>query len=224
MTPRIAVLASGRGSNLQAVLDAIADGRLQAEVAGVFSDRPGAPALQRVPAPARWAAAPSAFAGRPAYEAALGQALEAVHPDWVLCAGYMRILGPGLVQRFAGRMLNIHPSLLPRHKGLHTHAAALAAGDAEHGCSVHFVTAELDAGAVVAQARVSVLAGDTPEALSARVLAREHVLLPAVLALALAGRLAERDGKAWLDGHPMFSPLTLDSAGRLVPAPTPASA
>ncbi|MFT4198049.1 MAG: phosphoribosylglycinamide formyltransferase [Pseudoxanthomonas sp.] len=219
MSARLAVLVSGRGSNLQALLDAIAGGRLDAQVAGVFSDRPTAAALQRVPAGLRWAAAPAAFASREAYEAALGAALAAAHPDWIVCAGYMRILGAALLQRFAGRMLNIHPSLLPRHRGLHTHAAALAAGDGEHGCSVHFVIPELDAGAVVAQARVPVLAGDSAETLAARVLEREHALLPAVLALAVAGRLAERDGLAWLDGQPMFTPLTLDSHGRLLPAP-----
>lgn len=215
MTTRIAVLASGRGSNLQAILDAIAAGRLDAEVVGVFSDRPGAAALERVAAGRRWASRPRDHADRHAYEQALGDAIAACAADWIVCAGYMRILGAGIVARFAGRMINIHPSLLPRHKGLHTHQQALDAGDAEHGASVHFVNAELDGGAVIAQARVPVLPGDDAAALAARVLAVEHPLLVATLELACAGRLAERDGKAWVDAHPLFNPLTLDCAGRL---------
>lgn len=214
---RLAVLASGRGSNLQAVLDAIAADTLRAEVVGVFSDRPGAQALRRVPAARRWAARPADFAGRATYEQALGDAIAATHADWIVCAGYMRILGDALVQRFAGRVLNIHPSLLPRHRGLHTHAAALESGDAEHGASVHFVIPELDAGSVIAQARLAIGPHDTAETLAAGVLALEHRLLPAVLDLAASGRLSERGGTAHVDGQPMFTPLTLDSHGRLTP-------
>ena len=161
--PRLAVLASGRGSNLQAVLDAIAAGHLQAEVTGVFSDRPGAPALERVPPALRWSARPRDYPDRAAFDAALAAAVEASRPDWVFCAGYMRILGDAFVRQFDGRLLNVHPSLLPRYKGLHTHARALEAGDAEHGASVHFVVPELDAGAVVSQVRIPVLPGDAPE-------------------------------------------------------------
>jgi phosphoribosylglycinamide formyltransferase-1 len=212
MTARLAILASGRGSNLQAILDAIAAGRLDAEVVGVFSDKPDAHALQRVPDALRWSRLPKSCGGRLAFDAALGDAVEAVQPDWVVCVGYMRILGEAFVRRFHGRLLNIHPSLLPLHKGLHTHQRALEAGDAEHGASVHFVTAELDAGAVVAQARVPVQAGDDADALAARVLAVEHPLLLQVLRLAAAGRLAERNGHATVDGHPLFTPLPLESA------------
>ena len=136
MTTRIAVLASGRGSNLQAILDAIADGRLDAAVVGVFSDKPDALALQRVPAGLRWARMPRDYGDRHAFDAALADAVAASTPDWVICAGYMRILGVAFVERFRGRILNIHPSLLPRHRGLHTHARALEAGDAEHGASI----------------------------------------------------------------------------------------
>lgn len=214
---RIAVLASGRGSNLQALLDAIAAGTLQAQVVGVFCDRPGAAALLRVPPALRWSARPVDFPDREAYEQALGDALAASGADWIVCAGYMRILGAALVARFSGRMLNIHPSLLPRHRGLHTHAAALAGGDAEHGASVHFIIPELDAGAVIAQARLAIAAQDTAQTLAARVLALEHRLLPAVLRLAVAGRLSERGGTALVDGQPMFTPLTLDSHDRLMP-------
>ncbi|MCM5576487.1 phosphoribosylglycinamide formyltransferase, partial [Xanthomonas hortorum pv. pelargonii] len=147
---RLAVLASGRGSNLQAILDAIASGRLRAEVVGVFSDRPQAPVLQKVDEAQRWSASPRDFADRAAFDDALGDAIAASQPDWVVCAGYMRILGEPLVRRFAGRMLNIHPSLLPKYRGLHTHARALESGDAEHGASVHLVVPELDAGTVIA--------------------------------------------------------------------------
>ena len=212
MTIRIAALASGRGSNLQAVLDAIAAGSLDARIVGVFSDKPAAPALQRVPETLRWSHKPKRYASREDFDAALADAVAASRPDWVVCVGYMRILGEAFVRRFQGRLLNIHPSLLPKHKGLHTHARALEAGDAEHGASVHFVIPALDAGAVVAQAVVPVLAGDSPESLAARVLGVEHPLLVAVLQLAAAGRLAEQAGQASMDGQPLFTPLRLEFA------------
>ena len=211
MTARIAVLASGRGSNLQAILQAIAAGHLDAEVVGVFSDKPGAPALQRVPPEARWSRDAKAFPDRQAFDAELADAVAAAQPDWIICAGYMRILGEAFVQRFRGRLLNIHPSLLPKYRGLRTHARALEAGDSEHGASVHFVVPELDAGAVVMQAMVPVLGGDTPETLAARVLQVEHPLLVAALQLAASGRISEQDGVAWLDGQAMFTPLRLQS-------------
>ncbi|MDL5364996.1 phosphoribosylglycinamide formyltransferase [Xanthomonas sp. NCPPB 2654] len=217
MTIRLAVLVSGRGSNLQALLDAIAAGTLDAQVAGVFSDRAQAPALAKVVPAQRWAAAPNGFPDRAAFDQALGDAVAAVQPDWIVCAGYMRILGDGFVQRFAGRLLNIHPSLLPKYRGLHTHAQAIAAGDAEHGASVHFVVPALDAGAVIAQVRVPVQAGDRPQDLAQRLLPREHQLLCAVLRLAAAGRLAERDDRVWLDGQCRFSPLRLDCQDMLIP-------
>jgi len=213
--PRLAVLASGRGSNLQALLDAIAEGRLDAEIVGVFSDRPEAAALARVAGPLRWSARPRDFADRTAYEASLGDAVAAARPDWVICAGYMRILGEAFIARFAGRLLNVHPSLLPRHRGLHTHARALEAGDTEHGASLHFVVPELDAGAVIAQVRLPVTADDTADTLATRLLPREHALMVAVVRLAVAGRLAERDGQVWVDTQCMFSPLQLDCAGEL---------
>ena len=212
MTARIAVLASGGGSNLQAVLDAIAAGQLDARIVGVFSDKPAALALQRVPEPLRWSRAPRTWPTREAFDAGLADAVAAVTPDWVVCAGYMRILGEAFVTRFRGRVLNIHPSLLPKYRGLHTHARALEAGDAEHGASVHFVTPELDAGAVIAQASMSVLAGDTAESLASRVLKVEHPLLVHVLRLAADGRLAEHDGVAIVDGHPRFTPERLEFA------------
>lgn len=212
MTIRIAVLASGRGSNLEAILQAIATGQLDAEVIGVFSDKPEAPALQRVPPAARWSRDAKAFPDRASFDAALADAVAASRPDWVVCAGYMRILGEAFVQRFRGRLLNIHPSLLPKYRGLQTHARALQAGDAEHGASVHFVVPELDAGTVIMQAVVPVLAGDAPDTLAARVLQVEHPLLVAALRLVAAGRMSEQDGVAWLDGQPLFTPLRLQFA------------
>ena len=207
--PRLAVLVSGRGSNLQAVLDAIADGRLAMDLAGVFSDRPAAPALQRVAPALRWSRPARTYPDRAGFDRELADAVAATTPDWVLCAGYMRILGSDFVRRFEGRLLNVHPSLLPRHKGLQTHVRALEAGDAEHGASVHFVVPELDAGAVMMQAMVPILGGDTPETLAARVLQVEHPLLVAALQLAASCRISEQDGIAWLDGQAMFTPLHL---------------
>lgn len=208
---RIAVLASGRGSNLQAIIDAIQAGTLEAQLVGVFSDKPDALALQRVPGPLRWTRTPKDCGGREAFDAVLADAVAAVQPDWVVCAGYMRILGAAFVQRFAGRILNIHPSLLPKYKGLHTHQRALDAGDAEHGASVHFVNAELDGGAVIAQARVPVLPGDDADSLAARVLAVEHPLYLCVIQLAAAGRLGFDGRHARLDGQRMYTPMTLES-------------
>ncbi len=208
--PRLVVLVSGRGSNLQAILDAIATRELDAEIVGVFSDKPNAAGLLRVDESLRWSATPKDFATREHFDAALADAIEASRPDWVVCAGYMKILGDAFVRRFTGKLLNIHPSLLPKYKGLRTHERALEAGDAEHGASVHFVSAELDGGAVIAQAKIPVLAGDTPQTLAARLLPREHALYVEVLKLAVAGRLTERNGIALRDGAPIFSPLSPD--------------
>ena len=212
MSIRLAVLASGRGSNLQAILDAIAAGALDAEVVGVFSDKPAAPALRRVAEPLRWSRKAKDYPDRDAFDAELADAVAASRPDWIVCAGYMRILGDGFVQRFRGRLLNIHPSLLPKYRGLHTHARALAAGDVEHGASVHFVIPELDAGAVIAQAPVPMLAGDSAHSLAERVLQVEHPLLLAVLRMAADGRISERAGDAVLDSHPLLIPLRLEFA------------
>lgn len=186
---RIAVLVSGRGSNLQAVLDAIAQGQLDAEIAGVFSDKPGCAALTRAPENLRWSRDARSFAKRNAFDAELAEAVAACQPDWVVCAGYMRILGNGFVRRFGDRLINIHPSLLPKYPGLHTHRRALQAGDAEHGASVHWVVPEVDAGQVIAQARIPVLPGDDETALAARLLPVEHALLLSVLRDAVDGLL-----------------------------------
>ncbi len=214
-TPRIAVLASGQGSNLQALLDACADGRLHAAVVGVFSDRAGAPALARAEAagvPAQsWS--PADFADRAAFDDAVFAAVAAARPDVVVCAGYMRLIGADVVAPWQGRMVNIHPSLLPRFKGLRTHARALRAGARVHGASVHFVTGDLDGGAVIAQARVPVLAGDDVEALAARVRGIEHALLVAATALVCSGRAMLCDDRLHLDGAPATAPLQLTAKG-----------
>lgn len=212
MSRRIAVLVSGRGSNLQALLDAIAEGRLDAEIVGVFSDRPGAAALERVAPALRWSEAARRFPDRASFDQVLGDAVAASCPDWIVCAGYMRILGDAFIARFRGRLLNIHPSLLPKYRGLHTHTRALEAGDTEHGASVHFVVPELDAGTVVAQTIIPVRRGDTAESLAARLLPREHEMLVTVLGLATAGRLAEQDDQVLVDGQPILKPLVLGSA------------
>lgn len=210
MSIRLAVLASGRGSNLQAILDAISAGTLAAEVVGVFSDKPDAVALQRVPEPLRWAQRPKQFASRDAFDHALADAISTTSPDWIICAGYMRILSAAFVQRFRGKILNIHPSLLPKHKGLHTHQRVLDAGETEHGASVHFVNAELDGGAVIAQSQVAVFPDDDAERLATRVLHTEHPLFLHVLQLAAAGRLAEQNGAAYVDGQRLFTPIRLE--------------
>ncbi|WP_133479169.1 phosphoribosylglycinamide formyltransferase [Cognatilysobacter segetis] len=208
---RLAVLASGRGSNLQAILDAIGDGVLDATVVGVFSDRAGAKALERARGAgiAAVAVTPAHFDSRDGFDAALFEAIEAVQPDLIVCAGYMRLLGAAQVEAWKGRMINIHPSLLPLFKGLRTHEQALAAGALEHGASVHFVSAELDGGPVIAQTRVAVVPGEDAAALAARVLDREHPLLLATLGLFAARRLRLDGGSVMLDGRRLARPLQL---------------
>ncbi|MEN5061831.1 phosphoribosylglycinamide formyltransferase [Luteimonas sp. TWI1416] len=212
MTLRIAVLASGRGSNLQAILDAVAAGTLDATVAGVWSDRGDAGALDRARAagvPAQ-AIRPRDHADRRAHDAALFSAIDVAAPDLIVCAGYMRLIGAAAVAGRAGGMINIHPSLLPAFKGLHTHRQALAAGVDEHGASVHFVTADLDGGPVIAQARVPVHPGDDEATLAQRVLAREHPLLLETLRWIAAGRVRlNAAGAVQIDGRDAAAPLQL---------------
>lgn len=207
--PRIAVLASGRGSNLQALIDAIDNGRLFARIVGVFSDRPAAEALRRVDPERRWSLSPRECADRTTFELFMAEAIDAVKPDWIICAGYMRILGDAFVHRFRGRLVNIHPSLLPRHRGLHTHASAIEAGDTEHGASVHFVVPELDAGPVIAQARVAVAPDDTPDTLARRVLAREHPLLIESVRWLVSGRVQLATQGVIVEDLPLHTPLQL---------------
>jgi phosphoribosylglycinamide formyltransferase-1 len=185
---RVAILISGGGSNMRALADSMT-GDHPARPVLVLANDPAARGLVHAADRGLPVAAVDhrTFADRAAFEAALAAELDTVRPDILCLAGFMRILTPGFVARYAGRMLNIHPSLLPRYPGLNTHARALAAGDSEAGCSVHEVTADLDAGPILGQARVPVLPGDTADTLAARVLAAEHRLYPAVLRRFAAG-------------------------------------
>ena len=196
---RYVILISGRGSNMESLLDA----RLPGTCVAVISNRPDAAGLASAAGRGLATAAIDhrGFASREDFDAALGAEIERYAPDLVLLAGFMRILGEAFVRRFEGRLLNIHPSLLPAFPGVKTHAQALAAGVRLHGCSVHFVTPALDGGPIVAQAAVPVLAGDDAESLGRRVLAEEHRLYPNVARWFLEGRLHLVDGHAQLIGE-----------------------
>lgn len=214
---RIAILASGAGTNLQALIDAIASGGLEAEIVGVFSDRPKSQALERardagVPATAL---SPKSYDSRTTFDAAFFASVDEAQADLIVCAGYMRLISAAEVEARPGRMINLHPSLLPAFKGLHTHQQALDAGVAEHGASVHVVTADLDGGPVIAQARVPVLPGDDAPALAARVREVEHPLLVEVVRLMGKGRLSLRDGRIHLNGETLHAPLQLGANRRL---------
>ncbi len=183
--PRVAVLISGRGSNMQALLEAAKAPDYPAEIVLVLSNKPEAAGLDIARGFGVTALAISAKPfgrDREAHERALDALLREQNIAIVCLAGYMRILTPWLVNRWSGRMLNIHPSLLPAYKGLDTHARVLAAGETRHGCTVHLVTEGMDEGPILAQAEVLVLADDTEEILAARVLSQEHLLYPATLA------------------------------------------
>ncbi|MGM0784333.1 MAG: phosphoribosylglycinamide formyltransferase [Pseudomonadota bacterium] len=201
-TRRVVVLISGNGSNLQALIDEQAHDRLGGEIVAVIANEPDAYGLHRaheagieaVVLPHR------EYDSRDAYDGALIKVIERHEPDLIVLAGFMRILTPRFVQRFLGRMLNIHPSLLPAYQGLNTHARALADGVAEHGCSVHFVTEELDGGPVVLQAVVEVAEDETEESLKTKVHAREHLIYPIAVKWCLEGRLKFANGGATFDG------------------------
>jgi phosphoribosylglycinamide formyltransferase 1 len=217
----VVILISGRGSNLRAILDETANapslargprldpigetraGRLPIEICAVISNNPGAEGLQH----ARAAGVPTEtinhrdYTDRAQFDAALIQAIDRHAPRLVILAGFMRILGEDFIRHYAGRLLNIHPSLLPAFKGLNTHARALAAGAALHGASVHFVTNDLDGGPVIIQATVPVRAGDTADTLGERVLHEEHRILPLAIRWFVEGRLSICNGQVLLDGE-----------------------
>ncbi len=209
MTLPVAVVISGRGSNMEAIARAAQVPGSPYRVVRVIADRLTAGGLARAAA----LGVPTAvvpvkeFADRAAFEAALGTEIEASGAALVVLAGFMRILSPEFVQRYEGKLLNIHPSLLPNYKGLDTHARVLAARETHHGASVHFVTAELDGGPVVMQGRLRVRAGDTPESISARVHALEHIIYPHVCSLIAARRIEWRRGTVYFDGEPLVAPL-----------------
>lgn len=200
----VVVLISGSGSNLQALIDSLGEDN-PARICAVISNRADAYGLSR----AQNAGIATAvldhkvFEGREAFDSALIETIDAFQPDLVVLAGFMRILSPAFVRHYAGRLLNIHPSLLPRYKGLHTHQRALEAGDAEHGCSVHFVTEELDGGPLVVQAVVPVLPGDSPETLASRVQIGEHRIYPLAVRWFAEGRLHLASRGVELDGTPL---------------------
>jgi phosphoribosylglycinamide formyltransferase-1 len=211
---RIAVLISGTGSNLKALVDAQAAGQLDLDIVHVISNRAEAPGLDH----ARNAGIPYSVidktsAGESGEDEAVARCLREVDPDLVLLSGYMRILGAELVSEFAGRMINQHPSLLPRYKGLHTYRRVLAAGDAQHGASLHFVTAELDGGPIIAQTRIPVENDDDEQTLAARLGPLEHRLLRAVMELFSLRRVRmggdESRGAVLVDGEPLQQPLEL---------------
>lgn len=188
---RTAILISGRGSNMASLIDAAKAPDYPAEIALVLSNKPDAPGLAAAKAQGIATAAVDhkIYAGREAFEGSLQKMLEAHRIDFICLAGFMRLLTPAFVTHWEGRLINIHPSLLPSYKGLHTHERALADGVKIHGCSVHYVIAEMDAGPIIAQAAVSVLDDDTPASLGARVLEQEHVIYPLALRLAASGAL-----------------------------------
>jgi len=209
--PRVAVLISGEGSNLQALLDAEQRGELGANIALVVSNRAGARGLERarsrgVPAEHLGAAG----RGRDDYDRALAALLAPYEPQLIVLAGFMRILSPAFVEQFAGRALNLHPSLLPAYPGLDTHRRVLEAGERWHGATVHFVTAELDAGPPIVQYRIAVRPTDTPDSLSARVHVGEHIILPKAVQWFAAGRLRLEDGSAMLDGQRLIRPVVVE--------------
>ena len=209
----VAVLISGSGSNLQALIDGQLDGTLPIRIRVVVSNRAdvfGLERAERAGIPGR-VLSHKGYASREDYDADLATLLDEYQPGLVVLAGFMRILTPDFVIRHEGRMFNIHPSLLPKFPGLHTHQRALEAGEQEHGATVHFVTDELDGGPAVIQARVPVLPGDDAERLAARVLAREHVIYPLAVRWFAEGRLAlGADGCPRLDGRVLDAPVQLD--------------
>ena len=222
MTPllRIALLASGRGSNLAALLAARARGELPVEFVLVASDKATAPALRLAEQAGipTLALDPRSYASRADFDRDLFARVAASGAQLLVLAGFMRILDADALAPWIGRIINIHPSLLPKYPGLHTHRRALAAGDVEHGASVHYVTAELDGGPVIARVLLPIEPGDDEQRLATRLLPLEHRLLPAVVGLIAAGRLAWRDGRACFDGAALDAPLRMDEHGRLAPA------
>lgn len=202
---RLAVVISGRGSNMLAIARACASGTINARIVSVIADRAEAGGIQA----ARQMGLPVTvlvareYHDRAGFERALRAAIDASDAQLVVLAGFMRILAPEFAAHYAGRMLNIHPSLLPRYPGLHTHERVLAAGDSSHGCSVHVVTGVLDGGPLLLQARVPVVPGDTPATLSARVQLQEHIIYPEVIGWIAAGRLVITGATLQFDGRPL---------------------
>jgi phosphoribosylglycinamide formyltransferase-1 len=211
---RLAALISGRGSNLLAIAQACREGRLDASIELVLSDRGDAAGLAAATALGLATAVidRAGFATREDFETALAAAIDRSGAELVLLAGFMRVLSAPFAHRYAGRLLNIHPSLLPKYKGLDTHRRVLEAAEREHGASVHFVTGELDGGPVICQGRLAVRAGESPQSLSARVLAVEHRIYALAISLIAAGRVELRGNTIVLDGVALEAPIVEDGA------------
>jgi len=206
---RLVVLISGGGSNLQALINACqSPSHMAGELVAVISNRPDAYGLQRAQQAgiATFVIDHTTYADRASFDRDLQACIDAQQPDGLLLAGFMRILTPTFVEHYTGKMLNIHPSLLPAYKGTHTHQRVIADGGSAHGASVHFVTPELDGGPVILQARLPVLPDDTPELLAARVLEQEHYIYPEVVRWFSAGRLELQSNTVYLDGEALHKP------------------
>ncbi|CAM4180093.1 phosphoribosylglycinamide formyltransferase [Kerstersia similis] len=200
---RLLILISGRGSNMRTLVEACRTQGWPAEIVGVIANKPDAAGLSwaREQGLETLALPHRDYASREAFDAALAQAVDTFEPDYIILAGFMRVLTPGFVQRYAGRLVNIHPSLLPAFPGLHTHAQALANGVQAHGCTVHFVTPVLDHGPIIAQSVVPVLADDTPDTLADRVLETEHHIFPQAVRWLAEGRVSQAaDGRVTVAG------------------------
>ena len=205
---RAVVLISGRGSNLQSLIDAVHAGRLALDIRAVISNEPGAAGLRRAQAAGieTLALDHRVFPKRQDFDEALAGLIDPHRPDLVILAGFMRILGAAFVRRYHGRLMNIHPSLLPAFPGLDTHRRALLAGARVHGATVHFVSEELDGGPIIVQSSVEVRPDDDVDTLAARVLEQEHRIYPRAVQWFAEGRLRIRDGEVWKDGQPLPIP------------------
>lgn len=212
----IVILISGRGTNMRAIAERAARGALPVRICAVISDKPDAGGLEiaRSMGIETRTLSPRDYPDRATYDAALGDLVASFAPGLIVLAGYMRILSAGFIERFHDRILNIHPSLLPHYRGLHTHRRVLEDGAPEHGVSVHFVTVELDGGPVIMQACIDVRPGDTEATLSARVQRQEHIIYPTVVDWFARGRLQFRDGRVYLDGAPLTAPVVMDARGQ----------
>lgn len=212
--PSIVVLISGNGTNLQAVIDGVNNEEIQGKVTAVLSNKPDAPglALAEQAGIETHVVDHKKFEQRELFDAAMIRIIDKYEPDLVVLAGFMRILTDDFVRRYQGKMLNIHPSLLPKYPGVNTYQRAIEAGEKEHGTTVHFVTPELDSGPNIIQAKVPVLSQDTPETLAKRVKEQEHIIYPIAVKWFVEGRLSMVEGKALLDHESIpESGLMLDS-------------
>ncbi len=209
---KAAILVSGSGSNLQSFIDQVADKRLDLDIAIVFSNRSDAYGLTRAKnAGLRTVCIEHGdFEDRETFDRAVAAALDTFETELIILAGFMRILSPWFVQHFKGKILNIHPALLPRYPGLHTHARVLEAGDTHHGSTIHFVTEKLDGGPGILAGRIAVTPGETASELQARVQAVEHRIYPQAAQLFATGRITYKNGDAWMDGQILDSPMIVE--------------